>query len=100
MFVRHDESVQLILKCEQRDREKQQERHKDIERLLACPKQQERPNHTSDQACRKQHHHAVPLAHEIAPLCERSAEVSRAQRNGVRYISGHRWQSRRDERWK
>jgi hypothetical protein len=40
MFARHRESLQLVLKREQRHREEQQERHKDIERLLARPKQQ------------------------------------------------------------
>jgi hypothetical protein len=100
MFARHHESVQLILKREQRNREKQQEWHKDVERLLACPKQQQRPNHTPDQACRKQHHHPAPLADEIAALGERFAEVSRAQRNSVRDIRSHRRQPRRNERWK
>jgi hypothetical protein len=100
VFARHNESVQLILKREQRNREKQQERHKDVERLLACPKQQQRPNHTPDQACRKQHHHPFPLADEIAALGECSAEVSRTQCNRVRYIRGQRWQFRRNERWK
>jgi len=74
--------------------------HKDVERLLACPKQQQRPNHTSDQACRKQHHHPAPLADEIAALGERPAEVSRTQCNGVRDIRDHRRQPRCDKRWK
>jgi len=100
MFARHRESLQLVLKREQPHRKKQQERHKDIERPFTRPKQQQPSNHTSDQACRKQHHHATPLANKIAPLRECSAKVSRAQCNGVRYISGHRWQPRRDERWK